>query len=265
VSALGLVQLAAAVWTTLAPGLDFGEFPTGDVAGESDTAITILRIDPGSWSLHLGASARDTDGQTMTAREWCADQGYVAAINAGMFHVDYSAHVGYLRDADYVNSDTFIEYQSVAAWNPTHDDDTAFRMFDLDAPGVTTDEILARYGTVVQNLRLIKRPGENRWSRKDQKWSEAALAEDAEGRVLFVFSRVPFTMEAFNERLLDLDIGIVSAQHLEGGPEAQLYIGLGDRERVGSYETGFNETDHNVGAWAIPNVIGVRARVAGDK
>ena len=69
-------------------------------------------------------------------------------------------------------------------------------------------------------------------------------------------------MADFNAALIDLDIGIVCAQHLEGGPEAQLYIQFGDLERVGSYETGFNHDDDNEHAWRIPNVIGVRARVS---
>jgi hypothetical protein len=54
----------------------------------------------------------------------------------------------------------------------------------------------------------------------------------------------------------------VAAQHLEGGPEAQLYINMGgtELEVVGSYETDFNESDDNDRAWPIPNIIGLRPR-----
>ena len=54
-------------------------------------------------------------------------------------------------------------------------------------------------------------------------------------------------MYDFNKILLDLPIRLVAAQHLEGGPEAQLYARYGDWtiDAVGSYETGFYESDAN--------------------
>jgi hypothetical protein len=111
-------------------------------------------------------------------------------------------------------------------------------------------------------LRLIKRPGTNQWTRQSRKWSEAALGEDSSGRILFIFSRSPFTMHDLNEELLSAGIGLVAAQHLEGGPEAQLYFHVGktEHEMFGSYESGFRENDSNGKAWEIPNVLGVRPR-----
>lgn len=69
-------------------------------------------------------------------------------------------------------------------------------------------------------------------------------------------------MHDFNEALLRLGLGIVAAQHLDGGPPAQLYVRAGDveRELVGSHETGVREDEGNVTAWPIPNVLGIRRR-----
>lgn len=69
-------------------------------------------------------------------------------------------------------------------------------------------------------------------------------------------------MHDLNRELLRADIGLVAAQHLEGGPEAQLYVKVGkfELEFVGSFETGFNENDSNVVGWPIPNVLGVKRR-----
>jgi len=66
-------------------------------------------------------------------------------------------------------------------------------------------------------------------------------------------------MFAFNETLLSLPLGIVRAQHLEGGPEAQLFYQVGEQqgEFVGSFETGFSDNSNHVG-WPIPNVIVVK-------
>jgi hypothetical protein len=54
----------------------------------------------------------------------------------------------------------------------------------------------------------------------------------------------------------------MTAQHLEGGPEAQLYFHAGnvEREMFGSYETGFRQDDSNAKPWPIPNVLAVRPR-----
>ncbi len=77
--------------------------------------------------------------------------------------------------------------------------------------------------------------------------------------MLFIFSRSPYSMFEFNNSLLDLPIEIECAQHLEGGPEASLYLNYNGVkiESVGSYETGFNENDENNTYWPVPNVLGI--------
>jgi hypothetical protein len=69
-------------------------------------------------------------------------------------------------------------------------------------------------------------------------------------------------MHDLNQQLLSAGIGLVAAQHLEGGPEAQLYLRVGEMqlESYGSYETSFQENDSNAKPWPIPNVLGVRPR-----
>jgi hypothetical protein len=70
-------------------------------------------------------------------------------------------------------------------------------------------------------------------------------------------------MHDLNNELLGLDIGLVSAQHLEGGPQAQLYINTGETELElsGSHGTSFRDDGSIASAWPIPNVLGVRPRV----
>jgi hypothetical protein len=137
-----------------------------------------------------------------------------------------------------------------------------FRIFDLDSPGGSVQAILADYSSAVQNLRLIKRPGMNQWGKQSREWSEAAVGEDSEGRVLFIYSRSPFSMHDLNQELLGSGVGVIAAQHMEGGPEAQLYVHTANiqLELFGSYETSFKENDQNAAPWPVPNVIGVRPR-----
>lgn len=259
-----------ASWRTLAPGLDIGIFAAtgspGSASGGSGTGrITVLRIDPARWDLEFaGLSQEKETAVGRTARQWSKERKFTAAINAGMFDRDYRTHIGYLRHGNHAHNERVVKkYESAAAFGPTAKKNAPrFRIFDLDEPGVTIESIRRDYSLIVQNLRLIKRPGQNRWEQQQKRWSEAALGEDAEGRILFIFARAPFSMHDLNRELLAAGIGVVAAQHLEGGPEAQLYIRVGKEEieMFGSFETDYEEDDDNNRAWPVPNVLGIKPR-----
>jgi hypothetical protein len=256
-----LITRGAPEWQTLAPGMEL-KFVTPHGASGSNSAITILRIDPKRWELALLGTSLTGEAAGHTAREWCLKGKFTAAINAGMFSTDGKSHIGYMRSGEHVNSSKRNSYQSVAAFNPRDGGMAAFRIFDLDAPGVSFETILKDYGAVVQNLRLIKRASVNAWPSQDKKWSEAALGEDDGGRILFIFLREPFSMHDLNQELLGAGIGIVAAQHLEGGPEAQLYFRAGgvEKEMFGSYGASLQPSGENTIPWPIPNVLAVRPR-----
>jgi hypothetical protein len=250
-------------WQTLAPGMEIIRVPTRKQSALGDSKITVLRIDPSLWDLEAIGILQTGESAGHTAREWSRKQNYTAAINAGMFGSDNATHLGYLRSRDHVFNSRVNVYQSVLAFDPREGRKVpGFRIFDLDAPQSTLQAILADYASAVQNLRLIKHPGVNQWGKQTRKWSEAAVGEDAGGHVLFIYSRSPFSMHDLNEELLAAGIGVVAAQHMEGGPEAQLYLHAGETEleMFGSYETSFKENDQNEMAWPVPNVIGVRPR-----
>ena len=264
--AMALAGGAGSPWRSPAPGLEIGTFAASARARVGDGRITVLRIDPERWDLAFaGLSQEEGASVGRTAEQWCKVRGFAAAINAGMFAEDYTTHIGYLRDGAHVNSGRVTGYESAAAFGPLGKKDLPrFRIFDLDEPGVTMEGIRREYSLVVQNLRLIKRPGVNRWSPQEKRWSEAALGEDGAGRILFIFSRTPFSMHDLNRELLALGIDVVAAQHLEGGPEAQLYLRAGGEEieLFGSFETEFEEDDDNGHSWPVPNVLGIKPRPA---
>ena len=205
--------------------------------------------------------ASQSNGPSLTAKEWCEETGMLAATNAGMFQQDHRTHVGYLKHRDHINCPKSTDkYLSVAAFDPIDTTLSPFHIFDLD---VTPLEYITRdYRTVIQNLRLVKRPGKNTWSQQDKMWSEAALGEDKQGNILFIFSRSPYSMYDLNHILLRLPINLVAAQHLEGGPEASLILSHNGHliERMGSYETAFMLSDSNDTLWPLPNVIGIVKR-----
>lgn len=223
--------------------------------------MQVLRIDPAKVDLVL-LSASKLGHEALKAEQWAKKFGLIAVINAGMFDADHVTHTGYMKIDEVVRPEALKkDYSSVAAFAPLDKGAPVFCMFDLEDADIAKD-IAPRYGTVVQNLRLIKRPSENRWPQQPKQWSEAALGEDGAGRVLLLFSRAPASMHDFNEHVLKLPIDLVTAQHLEGGPEASLYVSAGGFvfAGMGSYETGFMENDDNREFWPLPNVIGIKER-----
>jgi exopolysaccharide biosynthesis protein len=259
----GVPAQAASSWQTLAPGMEIQYVESRKQSRLGDSKITVLRIDPSRWKLEVMGVVQTGEGGGHTAREWARQHQYTAAINAGMFESDNKTHLGYVRSRDHVYNGRVNSYQSMMAFDRRAGKNVPdFRIFDLDSPGGSLAAILADYSSAVQNLRLIKRPGMNQWGKQSREWSEAAVGEDNEGRVLFLYSRSPFSMHDLNQELLASGVGVVAAQHMEGGPEAQLYVHIGDieMEMFGSYETVFKENDQNEAPWPVPNVIGVRPR-----
>lgn len=253
----------ASDWKSLAPGMDLKYVAAKHPSSVGDSRIVLLRMDPSQWQLEPVGITETGEPAGHTARDWSRSRNFSAAINAGMFATDYKTHLGYMGSASYINNSHPNAYQSVAAFEPRDSQSLPrFRIFDLDAPGTHFQDILKDYASVLQNLRLVKRSGMNQWSQQQRKWSEAALGEDEAGRILFIYSRSPFSMYDLNNELLGAGIGLVAAQHLEGGPEAQLYVHVGtvEMELCGSYETSFKENDSNSVAWPVPNILGVRPR-----
>jgi len=244
-------------WQQLDDGLDLLQSQLSKKSEIGDSKITVLRIDPSKYEIKLYSSDSIDAVRNLTTKQWSEKFNLVAAINAGMYHQDHKTHVGYMKSSGHILSPVINRYQSAALFNPTHDSLARFKIIDLDRD--TLENVADNYLDIVQNLRLIKHPGENRWSPKGEKWSEALLGEDDSGRSLFMFCRSPYTMYDLNEILLSLPIQLSAAQHLEGGPEAQLYIHQDDIkiELYGSYETGFFLNNGNFSAWPVPNIIGI--------
>lgn len=261
---------ATTEWRALAPGVDHAELVSTGAASPVAPAsgrFHVVRIDPKRARLRAVMASQATapaERQARTAAAWCQRERLVAAINLGMFLDDNVRNVGHAESAGHVNQPRWVgKYKSALAFAPRRPGLPAAVMVDLDAPGARAK--LADYGTVIQNLRLIKGPGQNVWSepagQPPRRWSEAAVALDRDGRVLFLFARAPYSMAEFNRRVLALPLGITHAMHVEGGPEASLSLCTRQHrlDLNGSYETGFVEDERVTEQWPIPNVLGVEA------
>lgn len=239
-----LLVAASIHWQPIQPGVELA------VIAAPAGPLHVVRIDPAV--AQVTAALASEQGATHTAGEWCTTAGLSVAINLGMFQNDGRSNVGYLRHGTHVNNRRWNRDRTAVALGPG----VVWR--DLDQTPGTAD--LARYDIVVQNLRLITTARKNVWGVSPKRWSEAAVAVDGKGRLLFLFSRAPYTMRDFNDLLLRLPLDVAGAMHVEGGPEASLSIHTAtvNLDLCGSYETGFNQNDLNIVQWPIPNVLGVR-------
>ena len=237
-AALTAVVLA---WRLIQPGVELA----------SAQGLSVVRVDPAQARLTV-ALASEEKVAPMTAADWCAAAQLSVAINLGMFQTDERSNVGYLRHGKHINNGRWNDFGAVLALNAT-------KALWLDRDRSDVIQQTAAYDIVVQNLRLITTDRRNVWAANDRKWSEAAVAIDSKGRLLFLFSRAPWSMRDFNAFLLQLPLDVAGAMHVEGGPEASLSIHGGgvDLDLAGSYETGFLENDSNKRQWPIPNVLGV--------
>ena len=251
-----------APWVGLDEGFELGEFAS-PVGSEGEGLIRILRIDSKLYSLELLNASAPGQGVSFTAREWCARNGLHAAINASMFQEDLRTSVSLMKTRSHTNNRRLSK-------------DMAILAFDRLDPGVPEVQIIdrecedfgalrARYGSLVQSIRMVSCNGKNVWSPQARRFSIAAVGTDDAGRVLFVHSRSPRSVHDFINILLGLPLGLRRALYVEGGPEAQLFVRGGGREYefVGSYENTFMSSEDNTRPWPVPNVIGVAKRTSG--
>lgn len=248
--------LAEGQFNSLEPGLDFGTFVARSQAGYGDSKIGILRVDPSKFQFVLLNASASTQGRPQTARQWCRQSGYVAAINASMYRRDNRTSVGYMRTIGHVNNSKLTGDKAVLAFDP-HPGNPFGHIADLDRERFV--DLKRKYRTLIQSIRMVSADGKNVWARSDKRCSTAAIGEDRQGRMLFIHVRTPYTTHDLTDILLKLPIDLKRAMYVEGGPEAQLYVNAGRREfeLIGDYVASQPAAASNRLAWPIPNVIGI--------
>jgi hypothetical protein len=83
---------------------------------------------------------------------------------------------------------------------------------------------LDHYDIVVQNYRLMNSRKELLWPESADAHSIAAIAKDGKGRILFMLSQKPLTVQAFARCLEDLSLDAKTVMYVEGGWQAGLFV-----------------------------------------
>ena len=251
---------SATGWQKLADGLELGIFDSPQSAEIGDSKIRILRIDPTRYELKLLNASASKEGRSMSAKQWCRQNGLVAAINASMFQADYKTSVSLMRTRTHVN-------------NPRLSKDMAILAFDKLGTGVPEVKIIDRqcedfkiwknkYGSLVQSIRMISCKGKNVWRQQPKKYSTVAIGTDKSDKVLLIHVGSPYSTHDLINILKKLPLQISRAMYTEGGPQAQLYIKTGAHEYAfaGHSEIDFSSNSKSLFSWPIPNAVGVSLR-----
>lgn len=236
--------------------------PFAPVVDVGDRMVTIVRVDPRAYRVVVRTAGRH--GGARTAPRWVEDLGLAGVANAGMFHPDLRS-VGLLQAPGEIeqarDNPRYSAYLAVEPLEPGRDR-PAVAIFQRGCPGFDLARIRRDYRTVLQSIAMLDCAGQPIPSPGQRVYSASAAGIDGEGRLVFVHVRTPYSMGAFRRILAAPEVGLRAALYLEGGPEASLVVRTGVRavSEVGSYESGFFESDDNHRFWDIPNVIGLQPR-----
>ena len=247
-------------WQRLAKGLELGVFLSPQPSESGDSLIRVLRIDPNHFRLRLLNASAVKEGRPLTARQWCRQNGLVAAINASMYQTDHKTSVSLMRTKSHINNSHLSKDKTILAFDRQSPEVPLVKIIDRECEDFKAWK--KKYGTLVQSIRMISCKGKNVWRQQPQKWSTAAIAMDRQDKILFIHVSSPFSTHDLINTLQQLALNISRAMYCEGGPQSQLYIRHGKKEYnfFGGFDINLNENINNPAFWPIPNVIGITLR-----
>jgi len=244
-------------WQKLAQGLELGIFNASLTSEIGDSKVRVLRIDPQHYSLRLLNASATENGRPLSARQWSQQNGLVAAINASMYQEDYKSSVSLMRTRAHINNPRVSKDMSILAFDRKDDDVPWVKIIDRQCEDFEIWQ--KKYSTVVQSIRMISCNGKNVWTQQPQKWSTAAIGVDDRDRVLFIHVGSPYSTHDVIDIMKKLPLNITRAMYTEGGPQAQLYIKIGDHEYefVGHYAIEIKSDMKKLISRPVPNVVGI--------
>ena len=244
-------------WQELAPGLDLGIFSAPLPSEIGDSKIRVLRIDPQRYKFRLLSASAFENGRALSAKQWSQQNGLVAAINSSMYQEDYKSSVSLMRSGAHINNPRLSKDMTILAFDRKSADVPLVKIIDRECEDFKVWQ--KKYRTMVQSIRMISCTGKNVWTKQPQKWSTAAIGVDKRDRVLFIHVSSPYSTHDLIDILKKLPLSISRAMYAEGGPQAQLYIKIGDREHefVGNYDIEIQGNMKKLISRPIPNVVGI--------
>ena len=248
------------VWLKLEDGLDMARLAySGQNDGGFSRRIIIraLRFDTEYFDFRLFSSRWEDQG-VPTMREWAEKKNLTAAINASMYLKDGQTSTGYMRNGERTNNGRIVSrYGAFFVASPREEGLPRAAVLDRDTDD--WEHLLPRYDIVVQNFRLMGPEGAQLWPENGPEHAIAAIAEDMNGRILFLHCPDPASVHDFVEALAaHRELNINSAMYVEGGSEASLLLRLPGQFRLWHGMSPASYMFSSRGdAIPLPNILGV--------
>ena len=249
-SSAGVDEQGKPDWRQLEPGLDFGQFRLND----NEALLTALRIDPAYFNFILCARSLD-GGPLRSLNQWAEQYDLSAAINASMYLPDGSTSTGYMKQDDHFNNRRVVQrFGAFFVAGPNQPSLPGAAIVDRDDP--QWEQRIAQYRLVIQNYRMTSADRRILWSPGGPHYSISAVAQDGDGRILFLHCRQPVEAYAFAQQLLHLPLNVRTVMYVEGGGQAGLLVRSAhwQHELAGISPAGFLVTGDLRAL--LPNVLG---------
>ena len=197
---------------------------------QNAAVLAVLRVTPAKHDFTLCMASQS--GKALSMAGWSEREQLRAGINAGMYLPDMLTNTGYMRNGPSVNNDkqgARLGAFFVAA--PRERGLAAADIIDRERPG--WQKRLEQYDIVAQNYRLLNSKGQFLWPEGQEQHSIAAIAKDSVGRMLFILSQEPLTVQAFASRLSAFALDVATVMYVEGGRQAGLFVRLDTQNNAG--------------------------------
>ncbi len=247
-------------WQQLDKGIELGTFLSPLQSDVGDSLVRVLRVDLKYYRLRLLNASAIQNGTPITPKQWCRQNGLTAVINASMYQTDYKTSVSLMRKKGHTNNPRLSKDMTILAFDRLDYSISEVKIIDRQCEDFGFWK--KKYATLIQSIRMISCTGKNVWKQQPRRWSTSAIGLDEQNNVLFIHVRSLYSTHDLINILKELPLKISRAMYTEGGPQAQLYINVSNKEFefVGSYEVGSGNANKGSLSWPLPNVIGISKR-----
>ena len=222
--------------------------------------VHILKLDSTHFDFRLFSSSFE-GGRAKSMREWAEEKCLAAAINACMYQTDGLTATGHMRSGEKLNNRHIAKkYGSFFVSGPLRPGLPQASV--LDRHSDDWQALLPLYENVVQNFRLMGQNGEQLWPENGPRHAVASVAEDHEGRILFLLCSEPVSVHDFVDALNAFPgLALKSAMYVEGGSDAALLMEKGGQPLLvnGLSPAGYMLSNRGDDI-PLPNIIGVKRR-----
>ena len=228
-----------------------------DIVKQGPPGVLVIRLDEPVELVPHSYDRAGFDGPE-TVGTWVEKLGVPLVFNAGQYDENLR-HLGWLKAQDqWLSKYRKEQWKGLLLSGPIGHEGWS-RLADLEDVDA---KIIERYEHVVQSMMLVDHDGKIRVRESDRVACRSAIAEDAQGRLIFLMTQGATTLADFARWIPQSGLNIVRAMNLDGGVEAQVALrtpefNLSMYGTFGVGSTGF-PTIQGLVQYPIPNVIAVR-------